>query len=93
MCDYLAARFLTADASEGGLEILACHEVGVTVTLPSRRRRVPSQMSGLCLFAGGRRLSLSGWGATAVSLYERGGRQADKSSDDLDAVAIGNART
>ena len=29
-------------------------------------------------FAGGRRLSLSGWGATAISLYGRGRWQADK---------------
>jgi hypothetical protein len=27
------------------------------------------RQAGLCLFAGGRRLSLSGWGATAISLY------------------------
>ena len=29
-------------------------------------------------FAGGRRISLSGWGATAISLYQRGRWQADK---------------
>jgi hypothetical protein len=40
--------------------------------------RWPLRQAGLCLFAGGRRLSLSGWRATAVSLYERGRWQADK---------------
>jgi len=37
--------------------------------------RWPLRQAGLCLFARGGRLSLSGWGATAISLYERGGRQ------------------
>jgi hypothetical protein len=38
----------------------------------------PLRQAGLCLFAGGRRLSLPGWGATAISLYKRGRWQADK---------------
>ena len=36
----------------------------------------PLRQAGLCLFARGGRLSLSSRGATAISLYERGGRQA-----------------
>ena len=35
------------------------------------------RQAGLCLSAGGRRLSLSSWGAIAVSLHERGKRQED----------------
>ena len=63
-------------------EILACHEAGITVTLPKPHDfgcqvGWPLRQAGLCLFAGGGRLSLSGWGATAVSLYERGRWQAD----------------
>jgi transposase len=34
--------------------------------------------AGLCLFAGGRRLSLPGRRATVISLHEQGGRQTDK---------------
>src|SRR6476619_6406665 len=34
--------------------------------------------AGLCLFAGGGRLSLSSWRATAISLHKRGRWQADK---------------
>ena len=34
------------------------------------------RQAGLCLFARGGRLSLSGWRTTAISLYERGGWQA-----------------
>src|ERR1700740_1470686 len=34
------------------------------------------RQAGLRLFAGGGRLSLSSRGATAISLYQRGGRQA-----------------
>ena len=36
------------------------------------------RQAGLCLFAGGGRLSLSGWRATAISLHKRGRWQADK---------------
>ena len=38
--------------------------------------RWPLRQAGLCLFARGGRLSLSSRGATAISLYERGGWQA-----------------
>ena len=82
----LQTETLAAVADRGyfsSLEILACHEAGITVTLPKAadvgcQVRWPLRQAGLCLFAGGRRLSLSGWGATAVSLYERGRWQADK---------------
>src|SRR5205823_1014210 len=50
----------------GSLEILS---VGCQVGWPLRQ-------AGLCLFARGGRLSLSSRGATALSLYERGRRQA-----------------
>src|SRR4029077_20331073 len=36
------------------------------------------RQAGLCLFAPGRCLSLSGWRATAIPLYERGRWKADK---------------
>jgi hypothetical protein len=55
-------------------EILACHEAGITVTLP-KPMTSGAKSAGLCLFAGGRRLSLSGRGAIAVSLYKRRSRQ------------------
>ena len=61
-------------------EILACHEAGITVTLPKptdigcQGGRTLRQ-AGLCLFARGGRLSLSSWGAIAVSLYKRRRRQ------------------
>ena len=72
--EVLKTETLEAVADRGyfsSLEFLACHEAGITVTLSK------PQTSG-CLFAGGRRLSLSGWRATAISLYERGRWQADK---------------
>lgn len=60
-------------------EILACHEAGITVSLPkpmtSGQIGRTLRQTGLCLFAGGRRLSLSGRGAVAVSLYKRRSRQ------------------
>jgi transposase len=61
-------------------EILACHEAGITVTLPNIGCQVgwPLRQAGLYLFARGRCLSLSGWGATAISLYERGRWKADE---------------
>src|SRR4029077_9350635 len=37
--------------------------------------RGPLRQAGLCLFTGGRRLALCGWGAAAVSLYKRRRRQ------------------
>src|SRR6202021_97843 len=64
------------------LEILACHEAGVTGTLPKPQTSGAKSDGRIgkqdFLFAGGRRLPLSGWPATAVSLYERGRWQADK---------------
>src|SRR5689334_19609052 len=82
----LKTETLEAVADRGyfsSLEVLACHEAGITVTLPKPQTSGcqvgwPLWQAGLCLFARGRRLSLSGWGATAVSLYERGRWQADK---------------
>jgi hypothetical protein len=61
-------------------EILACHEAGITVTLPKPLTSGAKAdgrfgQAGLCLFVGGRRLSLSGWGAAAISLYKRRRRQ------------------
>ena len=43
-----------------------------------RQIRWALRQAGLCLFAGGGRLSLSGWRATAISLHKRGRWQADK---------------
>jgi hypothetical protein len=79
----LKSETLDAVADRGyfnGPEILACHEAGITVTLPkpqtsgAKARRALRQ-AGLCLLARGRRLSLSSRGEAAVSLYKRRERQ------------------
>lgn len=55
-------------------EILECHEAGVTVTPQAadieRQIRRALRQAGLCLLAGGRRLSLSSRRAPAISLHE-----------------------
>ena len=79
----LETETLEAVADRGyfsSLEILACHEAGITVTLPKPMTSVPNRRAAsasrtLSICRGGR-LSLSSRGATAIPLYERGGRQA-----------------
>lgn len=60
-------------------EILACHEGGITVTLPkpltSGAKSEGRFGAGVCLFAGRKRLSLPSWRAAAISLHERRRRQ------------------
>ncbi|MHC2287718.1 transposase [Bradyrhizobium barranii subsp. barranii] len=55
-------------------EILACHEAGITVTLP-KPMTSGAKSEGRFGKQGGGRLSLSSWGAAAISLYERRRRQ------------------
>jgi hypothetical protein len=80
----LQTETLEAVADRGyfsSLEILACHEAGITVTLPKPQTSGAKsdgrfgKQDFVYLPARGR-LSLSSWGATAISLYERGRRQA-----------------
>ena len=63
-------------------EILACHEAGISVTLPKPMTSSAKSEGRFgkqdFVFAGERRLPLPGWGATAISLYWRRRWQADK---------------
>jgi Transposase DDE domain len=68
-------------------EILACHEAGITVT-PSEPQTSGAKSEGrfgkqdYVYSAGEGRLSLSGWGAIAISIYQRGRWQADEALPD-----------
>jgi hypothetical protein len=79
----LKTETLDAVADRGyfsSLEILGCHEAGITVTLPkpmtsgAKSEGRFGKQDFAYLPEG--RLSLSSREATAISLYERGGRQA-----------------
>ena len=64
-------------------EILACHEAGISVTLPkpmtsSAKSEGRFGKQDFVYLPERRRLPLSGWGATAISLYCRRRWQADK---------------
>ena len=82
----LHTETLEAVADRGyfiSVEILACHEAGITVTLPKPQTSGAKSdgrfaKQDFCPFAGGGRLSLSGWRAAAISLHKRGRWQADK---------------
>ena len=55
-------------------EILACHEAGISVTLPkpmtsSAKSDGRFGKQDFVYLPGGGRLPLSGWGATTISLY------------------------